>query len=612
MTAGILDSQTQEKKEDRATKPRADESLPTQLELLVDSERYRDALHEIEKLEKMIGNIDDRVKLGVLKSQCFMRMGDFQGALQAAQAGAEEGIRLESNKKIVIDALLWKADALLRLFQVDKAFEAFKQAEQLEQELPADDQAMLDAVRAGILYFKSIAFYYRDDVHKGIECARRSLSIRERLGDLPGIVASLMRVGYLHIEFDGLQTLEYVEKALELNKELGKKEQMIAACQFKALVEQGRGNLEEAEQLLTKGINLAREHDFPGWEQGHLFVFALMYQKKGDYLLAEEYYQKCLALSERAGSMLFVAMCSNNLGEIYRAQGKLDDALVGYERAMKINREMDRLKGYVWGLGNCGTIQYARGNLDEALRLLEEALTIARERRESGLLTSYIDWGILFLVQVLVDKGMIEEARQHLEDFPQIAHKEGRLHPNHVYRTSAAIVLKSSTLARERALAKEHLIEVVDGEFRDFEITSMAYLLLCNLLVEDLRISGDKRVLDELKERLASFVDTTVEQGSTMLQTEALILQSRVALLELDTKEADRLLTQAQVLATQKGLEILTERAAADHEMLLSELSLSDKLGFDEPALRERTKKARIYEQIEHMIKQGVWRKMLF
>ena len=611
MTAGILDSQTQEKKEDRATKPRADESLPTQLELLVDSERYRDALHEIEKLEKMIGNIDDRVKLGVLKSQCFMRMGDFQGALQAAQAGAEEGIRLESNKKIVIDALLWKADALLRLFQVDKAFEAFKQAEQLEQELPADDQAMLDAVRAGILYFKSIAFYYRDDVHKGIECARRSLSIRERLGDLPGIVASLMRVGYLHIEFDGLQTLEYVEKALELNKELGKKEQMIAACQFKALVEQGRGNLEEAEQLLTKGINLAREHDFPGWEQGHLFVFALMYQKKGDYLLAEEYYQKCLAISERAGSMLFVATCSNNLGEIYRAQGKLDDALARYERAMKINKEMDRLKGYVWGLGNCGMIQYARGNLDEALRLLEEALTIARERRESGLLTSYIDWGILFLVQVLVDKGMIQEARQQVEDFPQISREEFPL-ADQIHRVCVAITLRTSTATRDRTLAKENLMSVVDGKHRDFEITSLAHLLLCGLLIEDLRISGEKSVLDELKERLSSFAATTAEQGSTMLQAEALILQSRVALLELDTEEADQLLTQAQVLTAQKGLDRLAEKAVADHEMLLSELSLSDELGFEKPTLSERTSKARINEKIGHMIKQGVWRKMLF
>ncbi|MFX1416531.1 MAG: tetratricopeptide repeat protein [Promethearchaeota archaeon] len=598
-------------KEDSSTNPKSDGALLAQLELLVESEKYREALQKIEKLESKIEDIDHRLRVGLLKGQCFMGMGDFRSSLEAAEAAATLGIRLQGNKVNIIDALLQKAEALLRLSQVDKSFEAFEQAEQLEQGLLADDQSIIDAIRANILYFKSIAFYYRDDVHKGIECARESLSIRERLADLPGIVASLMRVGYLHIEVDGGQTLEYVEKALELNKELGKKEHMIAACQFKALVEQGRGNWEEAEQLLTKGINLAREYDFPGWERGHLLVFALMYQGKGDYLLAEEYYQKCLAISERSGSMLLVAMCSNNLGEIYRAQGKLDDALAGYERAMRINKEMDRLKGYVWNLGNCGMIQYARGNLDEALRLLEEALTIAKERRKTGLLTSYIGWGILFLVQVLVDKGMIEEARQQVEEFPQIS-RETLPRPEQIHRLCMAITLKASTAARDRTLAKEKLMSVVDGEQRDFEIISLAHLLLCELLVEDLRISGENDLLDELKERFTSFVDKTIEQGSTTLQTEAMILQSRIALLELDTREADRLLTQAQVIATQKGLERLAERVVFEHEMLLSELSISDELGREKPPPSERTSKARINEQIGHMIRQGIWRKMLF
>jgi tetratricopeptide (TPR) repeat protein len=550
--------------------------------------------------------------VGVLKSQCFMGIGNFRSSLEAAEAAVNEGMKLQGNKVTVIDALLVKANALLGLFQVDKAFKVFEQAEQVEQELPTDDQAGLDAVKANILNSKAIGFYYRDDVHKGIECARKSLSIRERLGDLPGIVDSLMRVGYLHIEVDGTQTHEYVDRALELNKEVGNKGLINAACQYKALVEQGKGNWDEAERLLEHGINLARKHDFPASELGHLLALAFMYQGKGDYQRAEEHYRQCLATSEKRGMMLFVAMCSNNLGEIYRAQGRLDDALAGYERAMKINKEMDRLKGYAGGLGNCGMIQYARGNLDEALSLLEEALTIAKERKEAGLLMRYIGGGILNLVQVLVEKGMIEEAQQHLEDFPQIADDEGRLRLNQVYRTTAAIVLKSSNLARERALAKQHLIEVVDGKLVEFEITSMAYLLLCDLLVEDLRISGEEIVLEELKERLSSFADATTEQGSTMLQAEALILQSRIALLELDTEESDRLLTQAQVLASQKGLDRLAEKAVADHEMLLSELSLSDELEHEKPTMSERTSKARINEQIGQMIKQGVWRKMLF
>ncbi len=584
----------------------------SKLELLVESERYREGLQEIEKIESKIENIDDRVRVGVLKSQCLKHMGDMNSALAAVEAAAEEGMKLEGNKETVIGALLRKSDMLLTLFQVDKALETIEQAEQLQRELPTEDPPVLESVRAAILLSKSMVFYYKDDVHKAIECAREGLSISERLGDLPGIVSGLMQVGYLYIEVNGRQTHEYLDRALELNKELGNIQYMIAACQYKAIVESGMGNWDEAERLINQGIQLARTHDFPGWVQLLPFVYAIMYQRKGDYKLAEKYYQECLAISEKNDSMLFVAMCSNNLGEIYRSQGKLDEALAGYERAMKINKEMGRLKAYVGGLGNCGMIQYARGNLDEALHLLEESLTIAKERREAGLLVTNIAGGTLNLIQVLVEKEMIEEAQQHLDDFPQIAPEEERVRLNQIYRTAAAIVLKSSNVARDRALAKEHLIKVVDGKLIEFEITSMAFLLLCDLLVEDLRISGEDSVLHELKERLSIFVDTTADLGSTMLQAEALILQSRVALLELDAEEADRLLTQAHVLAQGKGLDRLTARIAGEHRMLLSELSLSEEFRTDVTPLGERAEKAGIVEQIGQMLQQGIWRKMLF
>jgi hypothetical protein len=107
-------------------------------------------------------------------------------------------------------------------------------------------------------------------------------------------------------------------------------------------------------------------------------------------------------------------------------------------------------------------------------------------------------------------------------------------------------------------------------------------------------------------------VDAATEQGSTMLQAEALILQSRVALLELDTEEADRLLTQAHVLAKGKGLDRLTARIAGQHRMLLSELSLSEEFRTDVTPLGERAEKAGIVEQIGQMLQQGIWRKMLF
>ncbi|MHA2300402.1 MAG: tetratricopeptide repeat protein [Candidatus Thorarchaeota archaeon] len=582
------------------------------IEQLVEGEKYEEALKKIEDLQSKVPDRNDWLRMEVLKSRCLSSLGETRKAIRVAESVVKEGMKLQEDREIVIDALVEKTGLLIQLFQVDKAFETCEQAEKLRQELPTDDESLLESIRASILYVKSICFYYKDDIHKGIECALESLSIREQLRDMPRVVDSLMQVGHLQFHVDGIQMLEYMEKALQLSKELGRKGPELGALLYTGMKQSEMGNWTEAEELLTRGINLARKHDRPIDIPKFLFGFALLYQNMGDYQRAEEYYLECFTISEKRDTRLLVAMCSNNLGEIHKAQGRLDEALAGFEVSMKINKEMGRLTAYVWGLGNCGMIQYARGNLDEALTLLEGALTSSKERREAGLLSSYLEWGTLFIVQVLIDKGMVEEAQQHVEDLRQIMQGEGDVLDNQIYQTSAAIVLESSGVARDKALAKEYLTEVVEGELRFHEITVLAYLLLCDLLVEDLKLSGDRGLLDELKWRLTSLMDTAIEQGSTSLQTEALILQSKVTLLEFDTEKSEQLLTQAHVLAKQRGLDRLVGRVESEHRMLLDELSLWEELEDEKPALIEMTDRLRINEQIRQMRQQGVWRKMLF
>jgi tetratricopeptide (TPR) repeat protein len=541
-----------------------------------------------------------------------MGLGECDEAFTTAHAVVEEGMQNQEHKSTVIDALLEVADASLCLFHLDTAFEMCDRAERLRQELPSEQEDLLESLRAHILYVKSIAMYFRDDVHQGIEYALESLAIREELGDTEGILSSLFRIGYLHFEVEPLRTLEYYERGVELNKGLDRKRHVIHSLQIKGLYHSNNGNWDEAEQLLLRSISLAREHEMGGLNRTGLFCLANMNLAKGNYQRAESYFQECLSESERIGARLLIAMSSNNLGEIYRARGDLDKALKGYMRGMEINKEVDRLKGYVVGLGNCGLIQHARGDSDEALRLLEEALAIAKRRKESGLLMKYIEPGILSTVLVLVEKGMIKRAQQHVEELRQIVERSDDKTHYQVYRTAAALVLKSSTLPRNRVLAKEYLTEVADGSLLDYEIGTLAILNLTELLVDELQITGDANVLESFKVRLSRLLDTATEQESTLLLVETLLLQSKVALLQLEPDEANRLLNEARSLAEQKGLQRALKRIVSEQETLLNELSIWEKLGEDKPPMAQRTEKVRIHEQICGMIQQGLWRKMLF
>jgi tetratricopeptide (TPR) repeat protein len=587
-------------------------SLLSRLERLVDKEKHRECLDEIAEVRRDKLEKGDQLRIGVLESHCYFNRGDFNKAYETAQVTVEYGKKDEENKPIVIDAYIRMAEASLGLFQVDAAFKACEQAEELRQELPKSDESLREFLRASILYVESLGWYFRDDVHRGIDCAQESLAIRERLNDVPGTVSSLMRVGYLHLEVDYSKTLEYHERGIDLNRNPKMMKHVIQALQNKSLIHTWNGNWDEAEQLVFQSLSMARKYDLGRSIPTGLFCLAMSYRAKGDYTQAQKYFEQCLTMSENTGAGLLIAMSSNNLGEIHSTRGDLDEALAGYEKGMRMNKEMGRIKGYVVGLGNCGLVQYARGELNEALQILEEALAIAKARQESGFLMKYVEWAILYTVLILVDNGDIKRAQHHVDYLSRLADRNREELTNQIYYTTASMIMKSSTLSKNRALAKEYLTEVVNGKILDFEITSLAHLLLCDLLVEDLRISGDSRLLDELKILLNSFDKTILDQGSTSLQVEVLLLQSKVAILDLDMGRADRLLNQARSIADDKGLVRLSKRIIDEHEVLQKELSIWESLGEERPPLAEQTKKTRIHEQIGEMIQQGLWRKMLF
>jgi tetratricopeptide (TPR) repeat protein len=577
------------------------------------SELYREALQHIREFEEVAIDRSERLRIEILGSRCLTGLGEFNEAFRIASSVFEEARNNREQKITMIESLLEVAAAAWGLGRPDELLQACWEAERIREELKRDEVQSVEFLKADILYHESLGWYQKGDVHKGIDCARESLVIREGLGDIEGVVSSLMRVGYLHLEVDSSQTLDYHEKALGLNKQLDRKRHVIESLMSRGLADTWEGNWDEAEQLLQQGMNLVKESDIGYWLIPGLFCLGLLYVQKGDFHSAEEFFQDCYSASEKVESRIYIALCSNNLGEIHRARGDFKKALRCYERSMDINKIMGRTKGYLAGLANCGLVHQAMGQPDKALALLEESLALAEEQEEAGFLGgSIITYTILYITSILVDKGMVNDARQSVERLRAIKETTKGPFDEHVYRIAAALVLKSSMLPRSRVMAKEHLTEVVDGSFFHHETNTLALLHLTELLVDELQITGEAEAVENLNVRLSKLLDLAAEQKSTLLLVETLLLQSKMALLQLEADKANRLLNEAQSLAEQKGLENLSERIIEEQNALLNELTIWEKLGEEKPPITERTEKMRLHEQIGAMIQQGVWRKMLF
>ncbi|MFX1417024.1 MAG: hypothetical protein ACFFC0_09435, partial [Promethearchaeota archaeon] len=227
----------------------ADDSLLSRAERLVLNERYDEGLQEIGRLRRNKVEIAAQLRCGILESRCFTGLGEFNNAIKAAQSVVDLGSKFQEHKMDVVDGLLEKAAAAWDLGLSDMILESCNQAEELRMELMLDDESFPESVKADILFHESIGWNLKDDSNKGIELLQESLSIRERLGDLQGIVSALLRLGFFLMVADQNQALEYVERALMLNRQLRRKGPIIFGQGVRAYIELERGNWSECEQL---------------------------------------------------------------------------------------------------------------------------------------------------------------------------------------------------------------------------------------------------------------------------------------------------------------------------------------------------------------------------
>jgi tetratricopeptide (TPR) repeat protein len=108
-----------------------------------------------------------------------------------------------------------------------------------------------------------------------------------------------------------------------------------------------------------------------------------------------------------------------NLGLIYRNQGKLDEALKYHKASFEIYKEIGYRKGEATNLGNIGLIYKIQGRLDEALRCFQSSLKIHKEigfRLGEGSQLGYI--GLIY-----DDRGELDEAMKYYQDSLKI-HRE--------------------------------------------------------------------------------------------------------------------------------------------------------------------------------------------
>lgn len=334
---------------------------------------------------------------------------------------------------------------------------------------------------------------------------------------------------------------------------------------------------------------------------------------KGDYERALMYYGQSKSIAEESGNKWCIGFCYLHMAKQHMLKGDLEPAITLYKQALTIFNELNNKYMVQWILSSIGEIHRQRGDLDHALKSLEQSLALSRELGRIRDLALDHDP----LIQILIDKGNIKRAKQVLYDLKQLIDQLKDIYitetpsSNRVigeivsgYLLNKALILKTNPRARNRTEAEDILMQILKDENSSIENRSRALIILCELLLTELRMTNDLEVLEEINPLIEQLLEISEKSHSYLILCQTHLLQAKLSLLTFDIKKTQRFLTKAQQIAEKFGLKLLARKISNEHDELLKHLDMWENLKESKAPLTERIELARLNDQMERMLRK--------
>ncbi len=286
---------------------------------------------------------------------------------------------------------------------------------------------------------------------------------------------------------------------------------------------------------------------------------------------------------------------------IYAFRGNLELSFKYANELLKIAQLYGHKTGITSGDFALAFYYWLSGDLDEALVYYDRSMRLTEEN-----LNSTFDFEILANILhdamlISINKGDLERAKKYFKRLEEIwALKPADILINYLYRLAKALLLKSSMRFRDRVMAEDLYREVIeDTRFSIFVVKLFAFSGLCELYLGELRVSNDINIIGEIKPLLEKLIGMAQTSGMYYWLIEAYILHGKLALILFDIESSRRYLTQARRMAERHGYVGLAEEIASLHETMMEKLDTWEQLEKVDAPLSGRMELARLDDHLK-------------
>ncbi len=549
-----------------------------------------------------------------------------------AKEAYEESKKI-GNLDLLFDSTLYYGWSFQDFYESERAFELFQEVEILYEKIKGEDPKLLEQKKSMYIWLKatlpSIHSLFglqvpEDYLQKGIQTIEQRLKLeekREKISSINKFIFLHNCINTIGIFYGRIGKLDksfvYWKKLQAFHERIGNRQGVVYALAGIASSYYSKGEYNDYLDLISSRLRILEELDDEIGIMMNNTNLGAYYFSQGDYDRSLEYHKKAYDYFQEINNEIAVTWISWDIGSIYLIKGDLDSASKFSEEAYSI-LNLRRPEHWYEILDSLAEIYLLKGELDEALRISQEGIEIhqitgfkpqiasflstisnilwqkgekqeAVEKAEESL-SMYEDFGndiwigyalsnLIFFVSEL-DK--IKIASSHLQKLERIAKdtKDRKLIQR--LNFSNALILKKSDNPRERMRA-DIILENLLLEDLEYTIQIKTILALCDLLIIELQSTGENELLNRLQKYVLDLYSLASTNNSFILTAETLMLQAKLALVDLDTAKATKLMEQANKIAEDKGLERLKTSIASEKEQFQGETDKIKELDLETP-----------------------------
>ena len=225
-------------------------------------------------------------------------------------------------------------------------------------------------------------------------------------------------------ESDSLNSVKYINKAIQLAEKADYPEGKIDALYQKGWLVFSLGYYPEAEMIFQQMIDESDIHHYLKGKGNGYNGLGSIYNYQGNYEKAMESYFTSLEIREDLDDKAGMASSYNNIGNVYDSQGNHEKALEYHLRSLEIEKELGDQMGISLSYTNVGYSYFYQNNYEKALEYHLKALRISEVLQDQlGIATNYVNIGDIHVKQGNYEKAL-EAYPKAIEIAKKIGYKE--------------------------------------------------------------------------------------------------------------------------------------------------------------------------------------------